>query len=63
MAVADVFDALISHRVYKRPMQIDRARVEIAAASGSQFDPDVVETFLARFEVFQAIAERYGDHR
>ncbi|MEW5757356.1 MAG: two-component system response regulator [Pseudomonadota bacterium] len=61
MAVADVFDALISQRVYKPPMPYAQARDLIAAESGRHFDPDVVAAFLAVYEEFVAIAERYRD--
>jgi putative two-component system response regulator len=61
MALADVFDALISRRVYKPPMPLALARDIIAAERGRQFDPDVTDAFLAGFEEFAAIAQRYRD--
>ena len=61
MALADVFDALITRRVYKAAMPPDQARAIIAAESGRHFDPNVVEAFLASFDKFLAVAERYGD--
>ncbi|MDD3354698.1 two-component system response regulator [Zoogloea sp.] len=61
MALADVFDALISHRVYKAPMSLDKARELIVEGSGSHFDPLVVEAFLTDFEQFQEVAQRYRD--
>jgi putative two-component system response regulator len=61
MAVADVFDALISPRVYKSAMSYVAARDIIAAARGQHFDPDVVDAFLARFDDFIAIAERHRE--
>lgn len=61
MALADVFDALITRRVYKPPMPSDQARNIIAAESGRHFDPNVVEAFLASFGQFMAVAERYSD--
>ncbi len=61
MALADVYDALISRRVYKEPMSFADAREIIAAGRGSQFDPDVVDAFLADFGRFCAIAKRYAD--
>jgi putative two-component system response regulator len=61
MAVADVFDALISARVYKSAMTYADARDIIAAERGRHFDPDVTDQFLARFDDFTAIAERYRD--
>ena len=61
MALADVFDALISRRVYKAPMPYAVARDNIAAERGRHFDPDVVDAFLHVFADFTLIAERYSD--
>jgi putative two-component system response regulator len=61
MALADVFDALISKRVYKPALSYEVARDQIQAESGSHFDPIIVETFLGAFERFVAIAERHRD--
>jgi putative two-component system response regulator len=61
MAAADVFDALISVRVYKPAMSHTEARDIIAAGRGKHFDPDVTDAFLAGFDHFIAIAERNID--
>jgi putative two-component system response regulator len=61
MTLADVFDALISKRVYKDAMSSDEARQIIASERGSQFDPDVTDAFLAAFMEFASIAERHRD--
>ncbi len=61
MALADVFDALISPRVYKRPMSAEEVHALVAAGRGTQFDPDMVDAFLAAFDRFTAIAKRYSD--
>lgn len=61
MALADVFDALITPRVYKPAMSYDEARAIIADARGQHFDPDVADVFLSNFDDFVAIAERYRD--
>lgn len=61
MALADVFDALISRRTYKEPFSLAQARAMISEARGSHFDPDVVDAFLVEFSRFTEIAERYGD--
>ncbi|AHF04258.1 transcriptional regulator [Marichromatium purpuratum 984] len=61
MALADVFDALISRRVYKAPMGFAEARDIILAGRGAHFDPDVVDAFMARFEEFCEIATRFGE--
>ena len=61
MAIADVFDAVISQRVYKAAMSNEEAREIITAGSGKHFDPDVADAFLEGFDDFVAIAERYRD--
>ena len=63
MALADVFDALISARVYKPALPYAQARDMIAVERGQHFDPDVTDAFLANFNDFVAIAERYLDTR
>ena len=47
MAVADVFDALISKRVYKDAMPLERAYAIIREESGTHFEPEIVDAFLA----------------
>jgi len=61
MAVADVYDALISRRVYKEGMPHEKAVQIIAEGRGSHFDPDVCDAFLANLPAFQQIAARYAD--
>jgi putative two-component system response regulator len=61
MALADVFDALISKRVYKDAMTELQARAIIIDGRGLHFDPDVVDAFVADFDDFVAIAHRYRD--
>ena len=46
MAVADVFDALVSERCYKKPMSYEDAFKLIESESGEHFDPDVVKVFM-----------------
>ncbi|MBR2280537.1 MAG: HD domain-containing protein, partial [Ruminococcus sp.] len=46
MAVADVFDALVSRRSYKEPFAVDKALDIIREGSGNHFDPLVVKAFL-----------------
>ncbi|WP_230874633.1 response regulator [Methylomonas sp. LL1] len=59
MAVADVFDALVSPRVYKAPMSIEQARGIIAGERGRHFDPDVVDAFLACLDDFLTVSRDY----
>ena len=61
MAVADVYDALISRRVYKAGMPHEKAVSIIAEGRGTHFDPDMVDAFLAIQDQFRAIALRYAD--
>jgi putative two-component system response regulator len=61
MAVADVYDALISRRVYKEPMPHEKAVAIIREGAGSHFDPDIVEAFLSLQDEFLAIARTYAD--
>jgi putative two-component system response regulator len=61
MALADVYDALISRRVYKECMSHEQAVHIIGEGKGTHFDPDIVDAFLALTDQFQAIAKRYAD--
>ncbi|MDO9145521.1 HD-GYP domain-containing protein [Rhodoferax sp.] len=61
MALADVYDALISRRVYKDGMDHDKARAILVKGRGKHFDPDVVDAFLALEDEFRDIAARYAD--
>ncbi|KIX12661.1 HD domain-containing phosphohydrolase [Dethiosulfatarculus sandiegensis] len=61
MALADVYDALISKRAYKQPSTHDQAADIITQQIGSHFDPVLVEAFLAVQNEFQAIANRFAD--
>ena len=59
MALADVFDALISQRVYKPAMPFNEAREIIANERDHHFDPDITDAFLTHFEGFVEIAQKY----
>jgi len=61
MAVADVYDALISRRVYKAGMPHEQAVEIIRQGRASHFDPDVCDVFLTNAEQFHLIAERFAD--
>jgi HD-GYP domain-containing protein (c-di-GMP phosphodiesterase class II) len=45
MAVADVFDALVAERVYKKPFPYEKAMAIITEGAGQHFDPTIVEAF------------------
>src|SRR4029077_2754936 len=62
MAVADVYDALISRRVYKPPFSQEKSIAILREGRGSHFDPDILDAFLANTEEFKAIADRFTDH-
>jgi len=61
MAIADVYDALISRRVYKPAMPHEQALSIMRAGRGKHFDPDMLDTFLAIADDFAEIASRYSD--
>ncbi len=62
MAVADVYDALISKRVYKPPYPHSRAVAIITEGRGSHFDPDIVDAFIRYREQFRQTALQYADY-
>jgi len=57
VAVADVYDAITSKRVYKPAMTHEQARRAIVEGSGTQFDPRVVEAFVAVEDRFRGVRE------
>ncbi len=61
MAVADVYDALISRRVYKDGMSHEQAVQIIIEGSGKHFDSDIVDAFLELQEDFKMIAAQFAD--
>lgn len=61
MAVADVYDALISKRVYKPAFTHEEAKAIIVQGRGSHFDPGMVDAFLACEGAFRQIAAEHRD--
>ncbi len=61
MALADVYDALISRRVYKGPLSHNESVNIVAQLKGTHFDADVVNAFLDIHENINAIALAYSD--
>ncbi|URA09460.1 HD domain-containing phosphohydrolase [Thermospira aquatica] len=61
VALADVYDALISRRVYKDPWDEEKVLAYIRSESGKQFDPEVVEAFFEIYDVIKAIRAKYSD--
>ncbi|MDO8845776.1 MAG: response regulator [Methylicorpusculum sp.] len=61
MAVADVYDALISRRVYKQGYSHEQAIAIISEGQGRHFDPDIVDALLKNDDLFQKIAQEFHD--
>jgi adenylate cyclase len=61
MALADVYDALVSRRSYKKPVSHEEAVAIIREGKGKHFDPDVVEAFLAVEDEFLKIGLEFAD--
>ncbi len=61
MAVADVFDALTSARVYKPAFPVEKALQMIREGSGNQFDPKCVEVFLESIQEVKVILKKYNN--
>jgi putative two-component system response regulator len=59
MAVADVFDALISKRVYKEPFTLKKSIEIIKSERGKHFDPDIIDTFMTVTDKFVEISNKY----
>jgi HD-GYP domain-containing protein (c-di-GMP phosphodiesterase class II) len=61
MAVADVFDALASRRVYKPPFPPEKALEIIEEGSGTQFDPKCVEVFLDSVDEVMEVLKKFNE--
>lgn len=61
MAVADVYDALISERIYKPAYPHEVAVEEIRKGRGTQFDPDVVDAFLETSDELWEMSRKFAD--
>lgn len=61
VAVADVFDALVSKRCYKKAWTPQQAREEIVSQAGRQFDPKITQLFDAHFDEFLKVMEEYPE--
>jgi Response regulator containing a CheY-like receiver domain and an HD-GYP domain len=61
MAIPDVYDALISERVYKKAFSHEEAALLIRKGGGTQFDPDMALAFEDIEKEFQDIAASYSD--
>ncbi|MFW1676208.1 HD-GYP domain-containing protein [Pontibacter sp. JAM-7] len=61
MAIADVYDALISTRVYKPPFTHEKAVQIMSEGRGAHFDPDMLDAFIAIAEECRVVAQTYSD--
>jgi putative two-component system response regulator len=61
MALADVFDALITKRIYKAPFPFQQAVAIIYEGRNNHFDPAIVDAFLAGLQEFEAVSVRHAD--
>ncbi|MCR5337229.1 MAG: HD domain-containing protein [Lachnospiraceae bacterium] len=59
MAVADVFDALVSRRSYKEPFSFEKAMTIISDGAGNHFDPLVAKVFVAAADEVRRVAEGF----
>ena len=61
MAVADVYDALITHRAWRKGIPADTAREMMVEGRASHFDPDVLDAFLSIEDEIRSIVAKYPD--
>jgi HD-GYP domain-containing protein (c-di-GMP phosphodiesterase class II) len=61
MALADVYDALRTKRIYKPAFSHEKAKSIILEGRGTHFDPDVVDAFVALEDRFIEIFENFAD--
>ena len=61
MAIADVYDALVSKRIYKQQWTHEQAAQEIISMRGTKFDPVIVDAFIAEQNNILEIAQQYRD--
>ncbi|MDH5657578.1 MAG: HD domain-containing protein [Spirochaetia bacterium] len=61
VALADVFDALITQRAYKEKWEIEKVKDEILSQSGRHFDPAVVDVFMKNIERFMEINQKFAN--
>ena len=61
MAVADVFDALASPRIYKPPFTLEKALAVLEDGAGTQFDPKCVEVFMDSLAEVKQVLKMYQE--
>lgn len=61
VAIADVYDALTSNRIYKKAWNEDAVIAEMKKLSGTKFDPELVDVFLENIDFLRSIRQHYPD--
>jgi putative two-component system response regulator len=61
LSIADVYDALVHNRIYRRALPEDEALKMMSAQSGHQFDPGLIAVFLTVVDAFREVSERNPD--
>ncbi len=61
MSLADMYDALVSERPYKKAWTHEKALEEIVSKRGNHFDPALVDAFIAEHEAFREVASNFRD--
>jgi HD-GYP domain-containing protein (c-di-GMP phosphodiesterase class II) len=61
VALADVYDALSSARVYKAAWDESKVLDQIGSEAGGHFDPELVEIFFSSLDILRAVQRRYRD--
>lgn len=61
VAIADVYDALMSKRVYKSAWDEEDVLKYLKEQAGSQFDPELIEIFISIYDIIKAIRNRYSE--
>ena len=61
MSVADVFDAMLSKRVYKQAYSLDTVMEEMSRSAGTQFDPRMIKLLEEHVDRFASINQKYSD--
>jgi len=61
VSIADVYDALSSHRVYKEAWTEEKVLEEMKSMSGTKFDPEVLDAFFEALSSIRTISQKYAD--
>lgn len=61
VAIADVYDALCSNRVYKEAWPDDQVNEAMRAGAGTQFDPELIDIFFERMDIIHVLRKRYKE--